>query len=540
MDLHCTRPNCSRPVNTFPDLDIANNPASVKSATQKYCSTCGMQLILVERYLPLRLLGQGGFGAAFLARDRYTPGMRRCVVKQFQPPHNLSPVQLKMAEELFEREAEALEDLGNAHPLIPDLFAFFELSVPGRQPDQHDRLFYLVQEYIDGQTMEEELGERGRFSSDAVLEVLREILQVLQFVHDNGSIHRDIKPSNIMRHRKNGGIYLLDFGAVRQVAKAGKYTGIYSEGYAPPEQVTGNMVFPSSDLYALAVTCIVLLTGKAPDELFDAHHNRWRWRQDASQVDARLADVLERMLLSTPSQRFQSALEALEALKSQSLRSLLAQSGFPANPPGAPSASSSSSAAPPASTPPPATPLPITSMPALSAIPPPMPPPPIPVTPAISASAAAPPGSLSASSAASSAASSGTPATPRPRTAPIAPFHLLELLASAGFTGFEGGLLAIALVSTLGTTLISGGFWLLLLAGLVFAQSRRLIERMDLPIIAGVTLGLVLFVEILRKILAASGNPLVVVLAIALGAGLIAICCTALFRLIYLLVHRLF
>jgi serine/threonine-protein kinase len=136
-------------------------------------------------------------------------------------------------------------------------------------------------------------------------------------VHENGSIHRDIKPSNIMRDR-NGKLYLLDFGAVKQVAKvaasaAKGSTGIYSMGFAPPEQMAGGEVYPSTDLYALAVTVVMLLTGKEATELFDAYSNQWNWRRQAT-VSKALADVLDRMLLSAPNQRFQSADEVMVAL----------------------------------------------------------------------------------------------------------------------------------------------------------------------------------------------------------------------------------
>lgn len=266
MEVHCTRPVCPRPVNHFADLD---NSATLRTVQQKYCTACGMPLILVGRYVPQKLLGRGGFGAAYLARDRYTPAMRQCVVKQFQPAGDLSPAQLEMAQKLFEREGEVLEELGNKHPQIPDLLAFFELDVPSRTPSKPDRFFYLVQEFIDGHDMEWELEQKKQFSEAEVLEVLTEILKVLKFVHSNGSIHRDIKPSNIMRHR-DGRLFLLDFGAVKQLtsAAAGQgakaSTGIYSMGFAPPEQMSGNTVYPATDLYALGVTCITLLTESSP------------------------------------------------------------------------------------------------------------------------------------------------------------------------------------------------------------------------------------------------------------------------------------
>jgi serine/threonine-protein kinase len=320
MEIYCTRPGCLRPQNSFADLD---DTTTLKTVQQKFCTTCGMPLILDGRYLPVRLLGQGGFGAAFLARDRRTPAMRTCVVKQFQPAGDLGPQQLAIAHTLFEREAEVLDHLGNKHPQIPDLMAFFPLEIPSQIPGKSDRFFYLVQEFIDGQNLEEELQSQGNFSEEQVREVFVEMLKVLSFVHENETIHRDIKPSNIMRSKTNGRLYLLDFGAVKQVTQSpgvtssGRSTGIYSMGFAPPEQMAGRTVFPSTDLYALAVTCIMLLTGKEPQELFDAYSNEWNWRSQTTLSD-RFADILDRLLLSTPSQRFQAAQEVLTALNSTS------------------------------------------------------------------------------------------------------------------------------------------------------------------------------------------------------------------------------
>lgn len=487
MDLYCTRPGCPRPVNAFADLD---HQATLKAVSQKYCMTCGMELILVGRYLPLKLLGQGGFGAAFLARDRYTPAMRQCVVKQFLPSGNLSSAQLEIAQHLFEREAEVLEQLGNTHPLIPDLFAFFELTIASPQSGKQDKFFYLVQEYIDGQTMEEEVVQNGTLSSDDVAAMLKEILEILTFVHENGSIHRDIKPSNIMRHR-NGRFYLLDFGAVKQATKGAataKSTGIYSLGFAPPEQMSGGEVYPSSDLYALAVTCLMLLTGKQPNELFDSYSNTWKWRSDAPSVNRSLADALDRMLLQTPSQRFQTAAEVLAALTSPSRSTVRS----------------------------PVIPRAASSVPS----PPTAPPQSVPQAQPIASPGALPP-------------AQSTKSARRQRGA-IAPFSTLELLGAAAFTGFEGGLLAIALVSFLGTSVVSGGFWLALLLGLIFLQSRRTIERADLLITAGITLAIVLLVPPLHNLVAIiSGNVLMTIVVIAALTGLVAIAVTALFRIIF-------
>ncbi|MEQ9234411.1 protein kinase domain-containing protein [Coleofasciculus sp. E2-BRE-01] len=474
MEIYCTRPTCPRPQNFFADLD---DKATLQTAQQKYCTACGMPLILVGRYLPTKLLGQGGFGTAFLARDRYTPTMRDCVVKQFQPSGDLSPQQLAIAQGLFEREAEVLEQLGNDHPQIPNLYAFFPLSVSNlHQSGKEDQFFYLVQEFIDGQDLEEELQTKGTFSEAEVLEVLRAMLKVLQFVHDNGSIHRDIKPSNIMRHQ-NGRLYLLDFGAVKQVTKgaagtpSGKSTGIYSMGFAPPEQMSGAQVYPSTDLYALAVTLIMLLTGKEPEELYDSYNNSWNWRP-YTQVSDTLADVLNRMLLSTPNKRFQSAQEVMDALK-------------------------------PRRTPP--------------APPPPPPPAPKP-QPAVQQQPVVQPQPVVQQQ----------PAIQRPKSR----FTLSETLISAGFTGFEGALLFIALKSFLGISGISVGLVGMIVGGLIYTQYRRIIEGKDLLILAGITLVL-LFIPALRVGLSIPG---VILTGAFVAAGAIAI--TALFRLIYLLLSR--
>jgi serine/threonine-protein kinase len=500
MEVYCTRPGCPRPINHFPDL---NDNATLKTVQQKYCTTCGMPLILVGRYIPIKLLGKGGFGAAFLARDRYTPAMRQCVVKQFQPSGDLSPAQLKIAQELFEREGEVLETLGNRHPEIPDLLAFFQLDVPSNLPNKPDRFFYLVQEFIDGQNLEDELAQKRKFSEAEVIEVLTAVLKILKFVHENGSIHRDIKPSNIMR-RRDGRLYLLDFGAVKQITSAAgsgpskASTGIYSMGFAPPEQMSGNVVYPSTDLYALGVTCITLLTGKQPNELFDPYINGWNWRGYA-QVGDPLEAVLNRMLQSSPNQRFQSADETLQAL----------------NPP--------ARLTPPPPPPPPVSP-PSPAPRQGKAIPPPPIPTPHPPPPTPLPSPAGP---------------QFVPVSSQP---PRAAFSLLEILGGAAFTGFEGGLLAIASLSLLGTTLVGTGFWLLLMAVLIFAQSQRWIERVDLIIIAVITLAIVLFFSPLRDfaLIQAISNPIQAVLLLAALAALVAVAVTIVFQLIYRILSNLF
>jgi serine/threonine protein kinase len=499
MQTYCTRPGCSRPTNQFTDLD---DNATLKTVQQKFCTACGMPQILIGRYIPTRLLGQGGFGAAYLAIDRYTPAMRKCVVKLFQPSGNLNPDQLRIAQELFEREGEVLEKLGNRHPQIPDLLAFFPLMVPNQVrglPDE--QFFYLVQQFIDGHNLEQEQEQRGAFSEAEVVEVLQEVLKVLQFVHDNGSIHRDIKPSNIMRDR-HGTIFLLDFGAVKQIAAgagsgqaAQSSTGIYSMGFAPPEQMAGNVVYPATDLYALGVTCITLLTNKQPNELYDPYSNNWNWRAYA-QVSDRLEAILNRLLLPTPSQRFQSAKEVTEAL----------QAATQPKPPPQPVPKTSASAHPQAASGNPA-PASVTQPPPNVTSPSPAAP-----TPA-GASAPAP-----------------APAAPSTRRS----LSTLDLLSYAAFTGFEGGLVAIALASFGLTAVLGTGAWLGAIALLVFLQARRMIEGWDLVIIAVITLVLVLFLAPVTGLFTSEiQSPRLLVLILATLMAVLAIAGTTLFRIVY-------
>lgn len=315
MEVYCTRPYCHRPENHFADLDDLK---ILRTAQQKYCTSCGMPLMLDGRYVPFKLLGKGGFGAAFLARDRRIPGTPLCVVKQFQPAGHLTPAQIEVAERLFEREAEVLAYIGQEHEQITELLAYFSITVSNLQTGNPDQFFYLVQEYIDGQNLEEELAQQGKFSEQQALNVLTEVLKILKFIHSKDIIHRDIKPSNIMR-RRDGKLFLLDFGAVKQKvtsisgAVTNSSTGIYTPGFAAPEQIAGNQVFQATDLYALAATMINLLTGQEPTQLIDPHSNRWIWQKQVS-ISRDFVYILNKMLLPAAKERYQSADEVLLAI----------------------------------------------------------------------------------------------------------------------------------------------------------------------------------------------------------------------------------
>ena len=287
------------------------NPTCLHQNPQgtSFCQKCGSKILLDDRYRPIKFLGEGGFGRTFQAIDEKrlnTP----CVIKQFLPQQAGSAA-LAKATELFQQEAKRLQELGK-HPQIPDLEAFFP----------QDGRLYLVQDFIDGQNLFVEFQNQGKLNEPQIRIILTELLPVLQFIHDNQVIHRDIKPENIIRS-KTGKLFLIDFGVSKEISgtiltRVGTVTG--TPGYAPPEQFRG-MVYHSSDLYSLAVTCVRLLTGHfqeadGADQLFDTNRMEWQWQKYVS-LSQELTTVLETMLQDIPVKRYQSATEVLAALTNQ-------------------------------------------------------------------------------------------------------------------------------------------------------------------------------------------------------------------------------
>jgi eukaryotic-like serine/threonine-protein kinase len=267
---------------------------------------------LRDRYEIIRQLGKGGFGETFLAQDKDLPGKPHCVVKQLKPILS-NAFDLQTATRLFDREAQVLYRLGN-HDQIPRLLAHFE----------ENGEFYLVQEYIDGNVLNRELTQGRQWSADEVITFLHDILNILEFVHEQNVIHRDIKPANLMRRALDRKLVLIDFGAVKEISSLGTNlqgkTVIGTPGYMPSEQVTGEPYF-SSDIYALGMTAIQALTGILPKQLPrnpDTHEVVWR---HLAQVRPQLADILDKMVRYDFRQRYQSVNEVLEALSSLGTKS---------------------------------------------------------------------------------------------------------------------------------------------------------------------------------------------------------------------------
>jgi len=270
------------------------------------------------RYQLLRPLGGGSFGDTFLAIDLDTLTQRHCVIKRLRIDNHYSSEIVAGIKKAFEREAQVLEDLGDRSGNIPCLYDYFSLTVTDPQLNTPQEFNYLVQQYIEGEDLSKELEQQGRFSEAKVLTLLNNILPGLDFIHNHNVIHRDIKPSNIVRsNAEDDKFYLIDFGAVKQVIKGDISTTEKSIvfgtiSYAPPEQIKKEKVDYSSDLYALAASCVQLLTGEFPDDSRDVN-NLWNW-QKYPYISEHLGKILRRMLQEDPYYRFQSAREVMEAL----------------------------------------------------------------------------------------------------------------------------------------------------------------------------------------------------------------------------------
>ncbi|MCB8760057.1 serine/threonine-protein kinase [Planktothrix agardhii] len=302
----CLNPTCDQP----------ENPEGIT-----HCQSCGTKLIerLRDRYRPTNFLGEGGFGRTYRGEDIDRLNAS-CVIKQLA-----AKVQgtwaLKKAIELFEQEAQRMQALGENNPHIPTLYAYFE----------EDQQLYLVQEYIEGQNLLQELQSQGLWNEKQIKNLLLELLPILQNIHSKQVIHRDIKPENIMRRSRSGSkgeFVLIDFGVSKQLSATAQVTTqigtcLGSFGYASFEQIQAGEAYPASDLFSLGATCFHLLTGIVPQELWLKQGYSWteKWQDYLKQPlkDPQLKQVLNQFLKEDWQARYLSAEAALETLNQKTV-----------------------------------------------------------------------------------------------------------------------------------------------------------------------------------------------------------------------------
>jgi serine/threonine protein kinase, bacterial len=286
--------------------------------------------VLANRYQVIRILGEGGFGTTFLASDTQLPSQRSCVVKQLKPSAENNQVN-PLVLERFQREAAILESLGDGSDQIPSLYANFA----------EDNVYYLVEEWVEGDTLLQKIEKEGLMSESAVRKLLLSLLPVVDYIHQKKIVHRDIKPDNIISRWRDGKPVLIDFGAVKETMKAvvnsqelnSRSIVVGTPGFMPTEQIAGRPVY-SSDLYSLGMTALYLLTGKLPQDLeTDPETGRYLWQQWVPGLSTPFIDVLDKAIQIQQQERFANAQEMLTAIQatvaSPSTESELAPSSQP-------------------------------------------------------------------------------------------------------------------------------------------------------------------------------------------------------------------
>lgn len=283
---YCLTVTCTQPVN--PDGTL-------------FCQHCGARLRLGDRYEAYQPLGLGHSSRTFLGLDTQKLLDPRCIIKQFLNQDK---------EEAFRQEAARYAQLSQ-HPQIPDLYAYFERGTAQ----------FLVQEFVDGASLLQQLTTGGAFDEDQIVAVLRAVLPVLHHLHTHHVIHRDIKPANLISRAATSPdplaqLVLVDFGSAKfatESALARVGTVIGSAEYTAPEQLMGQATF-ASDLYSLGVSCIHLVTGLRPFELFDSAQGVWHWRSVAGPVSDRLAALLDTLLAANLGDRYATAADVMADL----------------------------------------------------------------------------------------------------------------------------------------------------------------------------------------------------------------------------------
>jgi WD40 repeat protein len=294
----CLNPDCQNPQN--PDVN-------------EFCQSCNTPLVplLRNRFRVIRVLSdEGGFGRTYLSED--TDKLNDCcVVKQLAPKFQGTWSQ-KKAMELFSEEAKRLQELGE-HPQIPTLLAYFE----------QDNCLYLVQQFIDGNNLLQELQLRKNYKDWDIQSILLDLLPILKFIHSRGVIHRDIKPENIIRRKSDGRLTLIDFGSSKQLTATVQKkhgTSIGSHGYSAIEQIRDGKAYPASDLFGLGATCFHLITGISPFQLWMEHGYSWvkNWQDYLrSPLSHELAIIIDKLLQTDIRNRYQSADEVIRDLSKQ-------------------------------------------------------------------------------------------------------------------------------------------------------------------------------------------------------------------------------
>jgi serine/threonine protein kinase len=279
--------------------------------------------ILAQRYAIESILSRGDFSVTFLARNLNLPGQPACIIKQLAL-QSTEAREIATSQRRFYLEAQTLSKLGS-HAQVPTLLDYFQVGTD----------LYLVEEYIPGTVLSRSLARSSaqgqtRFTEVQIEDFLRQMLRLLEYIHGHRLIHRDIKPHNIIFCQTDRRYVLVDFGAVKDLnpkpfaasPRADISRSIGTPGFAPPEQLANRAVY-ASDIYALGMTCVYLLTGKDPSRLpTDPYTCELVWADDVELSDSTI-DIITKTIQVSLTDRYQSASEVLNALDNRSVRATL-------------------------------------------------------------------------------------------------------------------------------------------------------------------------------------------------------------------------
>ncbi len=267
--------------------------------------------LLDGRYQIIEVIETGEFGLTYLAKDTRRPGEPQCFVKHLRPGSS-EPKLINATRRLFQKEAEVLERLG-LHDQIPQLFAYFE----------ENEEFFLVESFVAGHSLSTEIVPGKPVPEERIIPLLKELLEILVFVHGQGVIHRDIKPGNLIRRYSDNKLVLIDFGSVKEIHIAQRQAPVTVRigtlEYMPIEQFQYNPQL-NSDIYALGMIGIQAITGlPAYDlpklrDLKNSNRGEIIWRH-LTACSQGVADVLDNMVRYDFRERYQSAAEALADLR---------------------------------------------------------------------------------------------------------------------------------------------------------------------------------------------------------------------------------
>ncbi|MDZ8226504.1 protein kinase domain-containing protein [Nostoc sp. ChiVER01] len=244
----------------------------------------------------------------FLIKDEALPGEPIAIFKQFTSKNrtillNKDTSIWQNAKLQFENQAIILGKIGD-HSNLPQLLDYFEFQ----------EAFYLVCEHIDGHTLQQELQKSGLLNEVNIIDFLQDFLPILEYIHGQQVIHKNINPTQIVRRNQDRSLCLIDFGIASLLTSNQSIFISGTPGFAAPEQMAGRSVY-ASDIYALGVTCIYLLTGKLPRQFeYDAVSGEMLWLYEVN-ISNELAEILQKMIAVKVRERYQSATEVLQAIR---------------------------------------------------------------------------------------------------------------------------------------------------------------------------------------------------------------------------------